>query len=199
MFDPSKPCGSKIRSKNRYTRQQLLALAKVLHIKGHSTMDMDALCTAVRETSTTFDPVPPVVVMTTPSSPLLPATPSKSLCLLDPHRPCGKNISKKKNPYTVSELKALWMNECKDLPEFKGRKPVTLADYCLLLKQRYSGIQFVAVKHLSEKTVNTIKTWLSKVFSRPVPQQKILFLESDSYDIVRKNVVSTLEIISGKL
>jgi len=189
MFDPSRPCGGKTRSKNRYSRDELNMLAKSLHIKGRSTMDMDALCAAVKKKS----PLPPLVA-TTPTSPV---TPSKSLCLLDPNRPCGKHTGKKKNRYTLPELKALWKKECKDLPEFKGRKPGTLADYCHLLKQRYTDIKFIAVKKLPENTVKTIKTWLSKVYSRPVPQQETLFLESESYDVVLKNVVSTLEIFSS--
>ena len=204
MLDPSRPCGSKTRSKNRYSREELLQIAKSLNIKGYSTMDMDALCTALRAqkplTTTPTASVPASVPASiTPFTQASAPHSTSALCLLDPHRPCGKNTGNKKNRYTLPELKALWNKECKDLPEFKGRKPVTLADYCHLLKKRYTDIKFVAVKHLSDNTVKTIKTWLSKVYSRPIPQQETLFLESESYDVVLKNVVSTLEIFSGKV
>jgi hypothetical protein len=69
MFDPSRPCGSKTRSNNRYSRDELNRLAKSLHIKGYNTMHMDALCTAIRTKSP----------LTTPSAPT-PSAPSAFAC-----------------------------------------------------------------------------------------------------------------------
>ena len=182
MFDPSRPCGNKTRAKDRYNRDELNMLAKDLDIKGYTTMDMDALCTAIRAQQS-----PQSLTVSAPA-----------LCLLDPHRPCGKNTSKKKNRYTLPELKALWKNECKDLPEFKGKKPVMLTDYCHLLKQRYADIKFVAVKKLPENTVRALKKWLHN-FSRPVPERDTLFLEVDAYDFVLKNSIGTLQVLEGKI
>lgn len=192
MFDPSRPCGSKTRAMNRYSRRELLQIAKALHIKGYSTMDMDALCNAVRaQQLPTTSQSPQSLTASAPAS-------ASALCVLDPSRPCGKNTSKKKNRYTLPELKALWKNECKDLPEFKGRKPVMLVDYCHLLKKRYMDIKFVAIKKLPEKTVRAFKKWLSN-FSRPVPQRDTLSFEVDTYDFVLKNSIGTLQVLEGKI
>jgi hypothetical protein len=166
-------------------------LAKSLHIKGYSTMAMDKLCTAIRAQQS-----PQSLITYAPAS--APTASPSALCLLDPNRPCGKNTSKKKNRYTLPELKALWKNECKDLPEFQGKKPVMIVDYCRLLKKRYMDIKFVAIKKLPQKTVDALKKWLHN-FSRPVPQQDTLFLEVDAYDFVLKNSIGTLEVLEGKI
>jgi len=47
VLDTSRPCGSKTRAKNRYTRDELLSLAKENEVAGYSKMNMDQLCAAL--------------------------------------------------------------------------------------------------------------------------------------------------------
>jgi len=53
------------------------------------------------------------------------------------------------------------------------------------------GIQFAVVKHVSEKALHTLKTWLYKL-SRPVPREDMVVLTTQSYQVVLKNAIPTL-------
>ena len=150
-FHPEKPCGKKYRSKERYTRAQLIALGKHFSIPGYMKMDMDELCAALRLRENHKQPQPQ------PSPPQ-----PQTKCLIDTKRPCAGN-SLSKNRYKLSELKELWKKECKELPEFWGKKPTKVDEYCSLLKQRYSEVmKFVPLKQVPQKVLSTLKRWLNK-------------------------------------
>lgn len=175
-FNPKKPCGTFQKSKDRYTRSQLMAMAKQVPIAGCATMTMDELCAALRKKHAVIHP-------SVAQAPTQAPTPTKEKCLIDMNRPCGKNTTAK-NKYKLPELKKLWKQECKDLPEFKGKKPTTIVEYCNLLKKRYSDVKFVAIGRLPEKVVETFKAWINKFSHIPVTTSTIArFVEVEMYNV----------------
>lgn len=142
LLDPTRACGTN--GPNKYSRSELIDIAKKVGITKTSKMTMKDICYMLR-TMQTKPPVP---------------SPEATKCLIDINRPCGKEGA---NKYTSKEIKELWKSECKDLPEFKKIKPTTLKGYCSMLHKRYDLLMLSAVAKIPETIKKSLKTWLDRV------------------------------------
>lgn len=97
-----KRCGSQYRGKNRYTRDELISIAKQKNIPGYRKMNMDELCSKLNFVG---------------ASPRLNKT-------LSPRKKCGKQY-KPKERYTLSELK----NMAKNL-NIRGYSKLNMDELC---------------------------------------------------------------------
>jgi hypothetical protein len=179
-FDPSRPCGTLKRgSKEKYSREELDALAAASGIKEYSTMDMNTLCGILQ-------------IKHTKQGTVVPRKPPP--CFLESRRLCEKKKSTStKTPYTIHELRTLWKKECKDLPEFKLEKPKTKEDYCKLMKGRYLGLKSVLPNTVPEKVFTTLKTWWKKKKTTKVPDTSSRLLHYSRLNVSHKNAVDTIQ------
>lgn len=109
MLDSTRPCNSKNRKANRYTKEELISMASKLpsppkHIR---KMTIDSLCALFSNAHSKK------------SSPI-------SGCRVDHSRPCQAK-SRKPNRYTKKELSELWKTQCSAL---SNAKPKTINEYC---------------------------------------------------------------------
>lgn len=121
MIDPERPCDSKNRKKNRYTKEELMRIAASLsHPPSNlNKMTMDSLCAFLKR-------VPKTPHKPTPTSPPL------NKCALE-DRPCDSK-SRKPNRYKKTELVRLWESSCQYLSSAQ-KKPKTIDDYCRAISQ----------------------------------------------------------------
>lgn len=181
-----RPCGSKTRAKDRYTRAELVDLAKKNGIPNISSKSMDELCELLKLTSQHKKQI---------------ITTNTDGCFIDPNRACNKS-SKNPNKYRLPELKTIWKKECKKLPEFKSEKPTTIDAYCSLMKNRYARIHFTALDGIPEKFRIVLTNWFSKLKRSTLKKKKVpisikfkyLSLNICSQD--SKNILMKLEEIA---
>lgn len=121
IIDNSRPCGSKTRAKNRYTRSEIDELAKKCFIDHYKTKTIDVLCKEITNVSKKQGLYKSPKV----NKSLLKATVNKSMffpninkCMLDSTRPCGSKV-KSSNRYTRNELDKL-AKEC-NVPKYKTK------------------------------------------------------------------------------
>ena len=170
-----RPCGTKTRAKNRYTRKELEAMAKAVNMKDVKKKTMDELCQELVFNKPT-QASKQAQKHTTPTQQLLvqhvkPVHP----CLINMQRPCS-SLSKKPNRYKMTELRELWKKECKHLDEFAGVKPNTITAYCTVLRQRYARLKFTNIQEIPQKTKALLTTWvdrLKKMSSTMVQLKKV--------------------------
>ena len=145
LLDPARACGTS--GPNKYSRAELLEIAKKAGISTTTKMTMQDICYLIRNMQAKPSPVP------------IPS-PNPSKCLIDITRPCG---IKGANKYTSKEIKELWKSECKDLPEFKKIKPTTMKGYCSILHKRYDLLMLSAVAKVPEAIKKSLMKWLDSV------------------------------------
>ena len=161
-FDLQRPCSSKTRAINRYSKEELKKIAESWGVSKTivSRGSIDALCASIREKTSSFSKTLEPTLSLKVASPHSP-TPT---CLMDISRPCGyrNKANPAKNRYHLKDLKELWKGECKDLAEFAGKSPKTIPEFCFLLRQRYARMKFVAVQTIPEKIKERIRAWVVK-------------------------------------
>lgn len=118
MLDPDRPCDSKNRKKNRYTKEELLKLASELKNAPSDLkkLTIDALCELLRGQT---------------KQPTKKTTVSRSSCSLDESRPCDSK-SRKPTRYKKEELVSIWNSSCSNL---SNEKPKTIDQYCNAIKK----------------------------------------------------------------
>lgn len=106
IFDPSRPCSSKTKAQNRYTRKELEEVAEYYGIKNIKTKKMDELCQELAKASLT---------KSSASSVPSPSKAVKSVYSMlkglftpvdKPTKPCGTKFAKK-GGYTRTEIEAI--------------------------------------------------------------------------------------------
>lgn len=144
MLDPTRPCNSKNRKPNRYTKDELITMASKLPSppKNLKKMTIDALCTLLHSAEK-----PDAVV----------SKKKTSGCRLDLSRPC-QSKSRKPTRYTKPELTNLWKTQCSSL---SGAKPTTIDSFCTeirkiqSLEKKKAGIKIARFLHKKRKSKPT--------------------------------------------
>lgn len=135
---PPRPCGTGLRTKGRYTRAELVALAKQKGIKGISFKKISDLCIELGLVDVAPLSGGPSVAVTFPTQQ---SQAQKKQCLMEYNRPCN-SMSIESNRYKLSELRTFWNTRCAHLSEFKNlsKAPTRMNEYCALLRKRYERL-----------------------------------------------------------
>jgi hypothetical protein len=149
IFDKSRPCGSKTRAKNRYTRTELEILAQSCGILNYKTKTMDELCLEIAKSKSPVKQLiksPPTQVITKIKK-------SKPSCNFDYKRPCGSK-AKGSNKYSRKELEKV-AKEC----GIKGTTTKTMDKLCTEISNKLGvGLKIKSLKTKSPKIVKKPKS-----------------------------------------
>ena len=139
-FDKSRPCGSKTRAKNRYTRDELEIMAKECGIEKYKTKTMDVLCYEIgsQKEKSIKGKSPKSVKGKSPKS-------VNKTCNFDVSRPCGSKV-KGKNKYNRAELEKVALS-C----GFKGVKSKTMDVLCKSISMKL-GVKSIIKPASPKKT-----------------------------------------------
>ena len=181
IFDKSRPCGSKTRAKNRYTRDELETIAKNCGIENYKTKNMDILCSEIgghtpyktpsgypTGTAQTVKLPKSVKVKSikgkSPKSIKVKSIKGKSpksikgkspkICNFDASRPCGSK-AKGKNKYSRAELEKVALS-C----GIKGVKSKTMDVLCKSISMKL-GVKS-PVKKIESKKLITCNDMIQK-------------------------------------
>jgi hypothetical protein len=133
MLDPTRPCDSRSRKPNRYTKDELIGMVSVLpnpppNFRKMTINDLCALLRIAPHPTVPLIPAMKLKLKTPPTTPPPPTSDPGVNCVLDPYRPCD---SKSKNPnrYKRDELANLWKSHCKPFKKLK-KQPTKIDEYC---------------------------------------------------------------------
>jgi len=157
IFDKSRPCGSKTRAKNRYTRDELENMAKDYGIENYKTKTMDTLCSeigghapyptpsghpsgAAQKGKSVKSKSPKSVKGKSPKGKSI----QSKTCNFDATRPCGSK-AKGKNKYSRAELEKVALS-C----GLKGVKSKTMDVLCKSISMKL-GVKPISAKPISPK------------------------------------------------
>lgn len=151
IFDKSRPCGSKTRAKNRYTRTELENLAQNCGIVNYKTKTMDELCTEIAKFQGGH-------LLKKSKSPVKQLTKSiKNIkldnlknCSFDNTRPCGTN-AKGVNKYSRKELEKV-AKEC----GIKGTTTKTMDKLCTEISNKL-GVELKVKSLKKNKSPKIVK------------------------------------------
>lgn len=157
FLDKSRPCGSKTRAKNRYTRDELEMMAQHCGIEHYKTKNMDVLCSEIAKSpnpkpkTKSPNPKPKSKSPQVKSHQKIvkPKTPQVKSCDFDTSRPCGTK-AKGKNKYSRAELEKVAL-KC----GIKGVKSKTMDILCKSISTKLNSPGGGSVKVHSVKPKKT--------------------------------------------
>lgn len=167
-FDKTRPCGTTVKAKNRYTKAQLHKLAKECGIQNVEKKTMDKLCKELQYKTTQKQKQK--------QQPEQKSKPKQSSSIDFFKRPCGpKKSSKNPTAYTRSELEIL----AKEYG-ISGIKNKTMVQLCAELKQKISKIKELKQKISKTKQKTKYSALIPKTKSPPIPKKaKVICPKSD--------------------